>query len=93
MQYVDCNEDTKETEQGMKKPKKNGENIGSDMKERAERNNILTKKTQKSLTKMKRKLIIIQETMLSIIKEPKNPKQTKMNIVPRKQLYFYMTVL
>ena len=54
------------------------------MKEGAERNNILTKKTQKSLTKMKRKLIIIQETMLSIIKEPKNPKQTKMNIVPRK---------
>ena len=44
------------------------------------------KKTLKSQKKMKKKLIKRQDRMLSTIKEPKNPTETALNKIPRKEL-------
>ena len=83
---MDSNKDTKETEQGIKKPKSDGKNIGTSTQQRVLRARYKVKQTLKILKKIKKKLIKRQDRMLSTIKEPINTIQIKLSIIPRKQL-------
>ena len=84
---MDSNKDTKETEQGIKKPKSDGKNIGTSTQQRVLRaTRYKVKQTLKILKKIKKKLIKRQDRMLSTITEPINTIQIKLSIIPRKQL-------
>lgn len=84
---MDSNKDTKETEQGIKKPKSDEKNIGTSTQQRVLRaTRYKVKQTLKILKKIKKKLIKRQDRMLSTIKEPINTIQIKLSIIPRKQL-------
>lgn len=84
---MDSNKDTKETEQGIKKPKSDGKNVGTSTQQRVLRaTRYKVKQTLKILKKIKKKLIKRQDRMLSTIKEPINTIQIKLSIIPRKQL-------